>query len=251
MKKKECRGGREVFSSRFFGFRWFALAVVMILAGCATAPTAMEAAPSIETPPPVLTLGPGDVIEVKYRFWPELDDEQTVRPDGKISLQLVDEVEVKGLTPDELDKRLTELYASKLKNPDITVIVRSFANQNVYVGGEVVSPGLVPLQGSLTALQAVINAGGFTEGAKPEEAIVIRKGSDNRPIPIRVDLDQAIFGQDGGGNLVLQASDVVYVPKTAIAKANKFVNQYIERLLLIRGASLGFGYDLNNDNNRR
>lgn len=247
MNKKVARGGRERSFGKLTGVRWFPLVLGVVLYGCATAPPAYEAAPGMETPSSAMTLGPGDVIEVKYRFWPELDDQQTVRPDGKISLQLIDEVEVKGLTPEELDTRLTELYASKLKNPDITVIVRSLANQNIYVGGEVVNPGLIPLQGNLTALQAVINAGGFTEGAKPEEAIVIRKGPENRPVPIRVDLDEAIYGNNGGGNLMLQASDVVYVPKTAIAKANKFVNQYIERLLLIRGASLGFGYELHSE----
>ena len=110
-----------------------------------------------------------------------------------------------------------------------------------------VNPGLIPLQGNLTALQAVINAGGFNERAKPEEVIVIRKGADNRPVPLRVDLDEVIFGQASGGNFALQARDVVYVPKTAIAKANKFVNQYIERLFLIRGTSLGFSYELHSE----
>ncbi len=98
------------------------------------------------------------------------------------------------------------------------------------------------LTAGMTALHAVINAGGFRETAKPEGVIVIRKGADNRPIPIRVDLEQAIDGEATEADLMLQPYDIVYVPKTWIAKANQFVNQYIERLLLYKGASFGFGF---------
>ena len=95
--------------------------------------------------PPVLTLRPGDEIDVKFLYWPELDELQAVRPDGKISLQLVDDVHVAGLTIEQLDKHLTELYEGKIKEPVITVIVRSLANQHVYVGRAIGNPGYVPV----------------------------------------------------------------------------------------------------------
>ena len=72
--------------------------------------------------------------------------------------------------------------------------------------------------------------------------IVIRKGPENQPIPIRVDLEQVIDGEVATEDFQLHPYDIVYVPKTWIAKANKFVNQYIARLLLSKGASLGFGF---------
>lgn len=186
----------------------------------------------------------GDQLDIKFFFNPELNETVFVRPDGKISLQLIDDVQAGGLTPTELDEKLSQMYAQELKEPEVTVIVRSFTGQRVYVGGEVTTPGLVNLTSGMTALQAVIGAGGFRETAKPDGVIVIRKGDDNRPVPIRVDLKTAIDGDANEGDIPLRSYDVVYVPKTWIAKANKFVTQYIEQLFLYRGASLGFSYEL-------
>ena len=187
---------------------------------------------------------PGDQLGIKLFYNPELNESVLVRPDGKISLQLLDDVQAAGLTPSQLDQFLTEKYAQELKKPVLTVIVRSFTGQRVYVGGEVNRPGLINLAAGMSALQAVINAGGLRETAKPEDAIVIRKGRNNKPIPLRVDLNKAIYGKTAGADFQLQPYDIIYVPKTSIAKANKFVNQYIERLLLFRGVSFGFTYEL-------
>ncbi len=196
--------------------------------------------------PPEYRIQAGDQLDIKLFFNPELNETVFVRPDGKISLQLVDDVRAAGLRPSDLDDVLTQKYSQELRKPVITVIVKSFTGQRVYVGGEVGNPGLVNLTAGMTALQAVINAGGFRETAKPEGVIVIRKGADNRPIPIRVDLEQVIDGEEIR-DFQLHPYDIVYVPKTWIAKANKFVNQYIERLLLFKGISvgLGFSYELN------
>ena len=95
----------------------------------------------------------------------------------------------------------------------------------------------------MTALQAIIDAGGFKETAKPKAVLVIRRGPDRRPIPLQVDLKQVIDVEALPEDLQLQPYDIVHVPKTWIAEANKFVNQYIERLLLYKGVSLGFSLD--------
>ena len=188
---------------------------------------------------------PGDQLDIKFFYNPELNETVTVRPDGKISLQLLDEVQAAGLKPSQLDKVLTERYAYELKKPVIAVIVKSFRGQRIYVGGEVNRQGLIMLAGNMTPLQAVLNSGGFKETASPESAIIIRKGSGNEPVPIAMNLDDAMQGKTGSADFLLQPDDIVYVPKSAIAKANKFVNQYIENLLLYRGISLGFTYQVN------
>lgn len=192
-----------------------------------------------------VVLGPGDAIDVKFRFTPELDYQQSIRPDGKISLQMVDEVTAAGLTPQGLDEHLTKLYSAKLKDPEITVIVVSLANQNVYVGGEVDKPGVLPLAGNMTVLQAVMNSGGFMDSAQPESTIIIRKGSDNKPVPFQVNLQQVLNGNAPEADLMLRPADIVYVPKSQIAKVDLFVKQYIHDLIPFRG--FGFSYDLNND----
>lgn len=190
---------------------------------------------------------PGDELDIKFFYNPELNEAVSVRPDGKISLQLVDDVQAAGLTPSQLDDVLTNKYAKELRKPVVAVIVKSFKGQVIYVGGEVNTQGLVDLTPGMMPLQAVINAGGFKETAMPEGAIVIRKDKDNRPVPVRVDLKDALYGNSSGAGIQLQPYDIVYVPKSAIAEANKFVKQYISDLLLFKGVSLGFSYELHAD----
>ena len=101
------------------------------------------------------------------------------------------------------------------------------------------------ISGNMTPLQAVLDAGGFKETASPENAIIIRKGPGNKPMPISMNIAEVLQGKSNSANFLLRPDDVVYVPKSAIAKANKFVNQYIENLLLFRGVSLGFSYQVN------
>ena len=231
----------------------FALITVIfgLLCGCASQQqnVASEAAALTATPqkPQEYFIQPGDQLDIKFFYNPELNETITVRPDGKISLQLVDEIQAAGLAPAALDKVLTEKYAYELKKPAITVIVRSFAGQRIFVGGEVNRQGLITISGNMTPLQAVFNAGGFKETASPGSALIIRKGSDNRPVPIEMNLDDAMQGKTGGTDFLLQPNDIVYVPKSAIAKANKFVQQYIQDLLLFRGVSLGFSYELHSE----
>ena len=226
----------------------FSIVAVFSLAACSPVltNTKTHVQPLLTEPqkPPEYRIQPGDQLDIRFFYNPRLNESVVVRPDGKISLQLVDEVQAASLTPAQLDETLTQRYALELKKPAITIIVRSFTGQQVYVGGEVNRPGLISLAAGMTTLQAVISAGGLRETAEPQGAIVIRKGQDNKPIPIAINLTQAIYGKGGGAGLRLQPSDIVYVPKSTIAKVNKFVNQYIEQLLLFRGVSFGFTYEL-------
>jgi polysaccharide export outer membrane protein len=188
-------------------------------------------------------LRPGDVVNVKFFYNPELNELLPIRPDGKISLQLVDDVQAAGLTPPELDRVLTEKYAAVLHEPEIVVIVKEFGSQKVYVGGEVRTPGIVPLAARMTALQAIFYAGGFRETAQPSSVILIRRGEDGRPAVRAVNLSDVISGKAPGSDPVLSAFDVVFVPKTFIAKANRFVEQYI-RQMIPATLSAGFSYTL-------
>jgi len=230
-----------------------ALAITVLFSACTSDPVVRNAVPVAQAPvlnkPAKYVILPGDQLDIKFFYNPELNESITVRPDGMISLQLVDEVQAAERTPAELDQYLTEQYAKELRKPVITVIVRSFTGQRVYVGGEVNEQGLLELQPGLTPLQAVFQAGGFMETAQPAEAIVIRKDAYNRAVPVKVDLTAAMNGNILNKNFRLQPDDVVFVPKSAIAKANKFVRQYVEDLFLFRGVSLGFSYELHSDQN--
>lgn len=219
--------------------------------GCGGQQSEIKKAPvvspaSVKTPEYIIK--PGDQLDVKFFYNPELNETVTVRPDGYISLQLIDDVQAAGFTVPQLDNQLTKKYEQELRKPSVTVIVRTFMGQRVYVGGEVRTPSLIELTAGMTVAQAVISAGGLLPTADEENTILIRKGPDNRPVPIRVNLDEVLHGNLEEAQL--RPSDVVYVPKTFIAKANQFVNQYIENLLLFRGVSLGFSYGINYDETR-
>lgn len=230
-----------------------AIAVLALISGCSHLSSALPPAEAMTaknpSPPAPYIIQPGDSLDIKFFYNPELNESVTVRPDGFISLQLINEVRVAGLEPRHATEMLTERYARELKKPVVAVIVKSFAGQRVYVGGEVGQQGLLTMPHGLTALQAVMQSGGFKNTAQPSETLVIRKGPDSRPVPLRVDLESVLSGSASGQDFRLQPDDIVYVPKSPIAKANLFVNQYVEQLFLFRGVSLGFNWELHGDKN--
>ena len=181
----------------------------------------------------------GDQLDVKFFFHADLNEQVTVRPDGKISLQLVQEVQAAGLTPAELTEQLVTAYASELQKPRIVVIVRSFNAHKVFVDGEVNKAGLVTMTGPMTLMQAISQGGGLKDTAKTNEVIVIRKLADNRLVPVVMNVDQVINGTDFSQDIALQPNDIVFVPKSHIANVNVWFDQYIRRNIPI---PIGFGY---------
>jgi protein involved in polysaccharide export with SLBB domain len=189
----------------------------------------------------------GDVIQLRFYNHPELSEGSLkVGPDGKISLQLLDEVLVAGLTTFQVDELLSRDYERHLTNVNITVGVQKYSGLKAYVGGEVGSPGFVSLEGNMSVLQAVLARSGFMETAKTENVILLRKGPGNRPVAMVVDLEPVISGEQIENDIYLMPSDIVYVPKTSIAKAGDFVTQYMRRVFMldsvIRGAGSALGW---------
>lgn len=169
----------------------------------------------------------GDSLDIKFRNTPELDNQVTVRPDGMISLEIVGDVPAAGSTPNALRQLLREAYRQELKEPEIAVIVRSFSGNSIYIGGEVYAPGRVPLTGRVTTLKAIITAGGFRDTADQRRVVVRRADGTCCECDIKAVIECTGEGQD----LQLQPYDVVYVPKSRIAKVNLWVEQYIDKVL--------------------
>jgi len=205
--------------------------IALALAGCHGArPVAVGAPQSSSEPPTTVKLSPGDVVDVKFFNVSELNESQAIRPDGRISLQLVGEVKADGLTPAELREDLNRLYAPHLKAADVTVIVRSFQSRRVYVGGEVGIPGVVNMPGQLTALEAVMEAGGFTRYARLENVVVIRHSDGQRygaSLDFRTNPSEGKVPQP----FYLEPLDIVYVPETKITKVNRWIDQHINQLI--------------------
>ena len=168
---------------------------------------------------------PGDGLDVKFFYNSEMSDLVTVRPDGRISLQLVGEIMAAGRTPQALTDHITQAYDTELKNPEITVIVREFGAR-VYVDGEVKRPGELELRGPLTVMQAIARAEGATEKAW-KEALVIRRIQGSQPLVIEVNINAVLTGEDFSQDIGLVPFDIVYVPQSPIANVNQWVDQYI------------------------
>lgn len=181
---------------------------------------------------------PGDMLDIKFFYSPELNEQMPVRPDGRIALQLAEEVQAAGMTPGELTKALKEIYSKELKKPDVVVIVRSFGNQRIYVDGEVAKPGLLSLTGPTTVLQAIAQAGGFVYTGRATDVVVIRRGPENQPVAMLVNMEKVYDGTDLGQDIYLKPFDIIYVPKTAIANANLWIEQYLTRMV----PRIGFTY---------
>jgi polysaccharide export outer membrane protein len=221
--------------SLFFGVS--VIFLILAIAGCQTAkpstrtePVQSESAQPEPLPESALILAPGDGIDIKFFHTPELNDTQTVRPDGKITLQLVGEVMVQGKTPEELRAELIKLYTPELKNLEIAVIVRSLSDRRVYVGGEVNKPGVIPMPGRLTALEAIVEAGGFKMETANLKSVVVIRQREGKLRGSLIDFSETPNGQVDP-SFYLQPRDIIYVPETAIVKVDRWVDQYIYKIL--------------------
>jgi protein involved in polysaccharide export with SLBB domain len=174
---------------------------------------------------------PGDSLSIRYTFHPEMNQEELVRRDGKISAVLVGEVSVAGMTTAELTKYLVEQTSHRLRDPEVIVEVTRSSEKTIYVGGEVGRPGAVPYRDGLSPLQAILAAGGFRETARLDSVILVRaQGQENDLISRKINLEEVVV--DGAKEQIsLAPHDVVFVPRTAIANANIWVRQHITDLI--------------------
>jgi protein involved in polysaccharide export with SLBB domain len=205
--------------------------LIFALFGCAKMQPALTANQMAADPPPKETLVPGDVVDVKFFYTPELNEkDQMIRPDGTITLQLLGKVVAQGKTPEELKRDLIKLYGLQLKKPEVEVIVRTKQDRKVYVSGEVRNPGVVEIPGELTALEAIKRAGGFNIPRGDASNVLIVRQKNGKQTGCILDLKKVMEGQ-AEQTFFLQPHDVIYVPPTTIAKVNNWVDQYINRNL--------------------
>ena len=221
--------------------RW--LVLLLFLPACG--PNAASFLDASELPAPSAQpyrLQAADVLEVAFFRTPELTQERTVGPDGAISLILVGQVRAAGLTVDELTELIRGLYLSELTEPEVSVSVQEYSGLQVYVSGEVATPGMVPYHGGLTLVQAIFGAGGFLPSASQENVVLIRRGADGLPVGALVNLDSVFNDGRLEDDVPLAPSDIVLVSRSVIANVNLFVEQYIRANIPVP-ISLGYYFD--------
>ena len=225
--------------------------LVALLGGCADdEPSYYTPLTSMKSdPPPIQTvkytyrIGPGDELEIKFFFAPELNDRVTVRPDGKISIMFAQDLPAAGLTPDELADNIRSALAPHVKQRDMVVIVRNFVSQKAYVGGEVFKPGMVQLAGDESLLQ-ILSAVGWITPAGADTIIVVRRDATGTKKIYPVNISELESGEDLTQDIHVQAGDMILVPPSGIVISDRWVDQNIRQLLPF-SMSTGMWYNVN------
>ena len=169
-------------------------------------------------------LQPTDIVEVHYRYTPEFDQTVVIQPDGFVNLQIIGDLKLQGLTLEQVKAALLEKASLRLKDPEITLVLKDFEKPYFVVGGEVGSPGKFEMRGQVTALQAIAMAGGFkTASAKHSQVILFRRvGPDLAKTEI-LNLKAAMSPAATESLANLRSGDMLIVPQNRVSKIERFV----------------------------
>ena len=172
---------------------------------------------------PRYRLEPSDVLEVHYRYTPEFDQTVAVEPDGFVSLQLVGDVKLQGLTLEQVKSTILDKASKRLRDPEINVVLKEFEKPYFVVGGEVTTPGRFEMRGTVTAVQAIAMAGGFKNSAKNSQVILFRKVSPDLARTQILNLKAVMNGSASEPNIDLRPGDTLIVPQNRISKIERLV----------------------------
>jgi len=168
-------------------------------------------------------LQPGDVLEVQFRYSPEFNQTITVQPDGYISLEISGDIKVAGMTVEQTRNAILSRAAKRLRDPMASVILKEFQRPYFVVAGEVAQPGKIEMRERVTAIQAIMLAGGMKESARSSQVVVFRRiNSDTAEVKL-LNLKNIRRTSDLENDLTLQAGDMVFVPRDKISKIERFM----------------------------
>lgn len=174
------------------------------------APAPVTPAQSVP-PPPGYVIGPEDVLQVLYWREKELSAEVTVRPDGMISLPLLNDVQVAGLTPEQLRDKVTEGAKRFIEDPSVNVVIKEIRSRKVFITGQVARPGAYALTSPTTVLQLIAMAGGLSEFAD-QNGITILRTENGRPVSLPFRYKDVVKRKNLKQNIELKPGDTVIVP---------------------------------------
>ena len=224
------------------------LAVLALLAGCA---------PRVELPQapvtplvseqtyvtPTYRIQVGDVLSIRLLLNPDLNEDVTVRPDGHISTTIVHDERAANRTVPDLIGVLNQGYTRYLREPHVSVIVKTVAPIRVFVGGEVALPGEQSIVGTAPTLaQAIARAGGLKLSGDETRVFLVRRGDNDTPLYLATRYDAVMSGSDPAADIRLAPFDVVMVPKLGIAEVYRWYHQYIQQFA---NPNFTFSYLLN------
>jgi polysaccharide export outer membrane protein len=199
--------------------RWLApVLLIVLLAACgsSTGPTS-EVGLQPATPGPDYIIGPGDTLQVFVWRNPELTTTIPVRPDGRITVPLVEDIQATGKTPTQLGRDLENVLKQYVQEPIVNVIVSKFVGpfaQQVRVVGEAAKPQAISFRANLSVLDVMIESGGLTKFAAGNRAVIIRSGGNGEETTTRVRLDDLLRNGDVTANVKMMPGDILIIPQS-------------------------------------
>lgn len=194
----------------------FTPAILTVLAACSGTPTLPPAEPSVSAPGPEYVIGPLDNLNIFVWRQPELTETVPVRPDGRISVPLIEDLPAAGRTSTQLARDIETRLKKFVQDPVVTVIVTSFTgpfDQQVRVIGEAAHPQAIPYRDNMTLLDAMIAVGGLTQFAAGNRATLVRV-ADGKQTEFRVHISDLINDGDVSANVQLLPGDVLIIPQS-------------------------------------
>jgi len=178
-------------------------------------PTAAVAAaaprPTDPVVPPGYVIGTDDVLSIVYWKDKDMSSEAQVRPDGRIALPLINDVQAAGLTPEQLREKLTEESKKFMEDASITVVVRQINSRKAFITGEIYKPGTYPLTSPTTVMQLIAMAGGLREYANAKKIVIMRSENGNQK-SLPFNYKDIVEGKNLQQNIELKPGDTVIVP---------------------------------------
>jgi polysaccharide export outer membrane protein len=174
-------------------------------------PAQAEAPRTAATDDPNYVIGAQDMLDINVWKEPELSRTIPVRPDGKISMPLLNDVQAVGLTPMQLGAQITAGLKKFVANPQVTIIVTAINSQRIYILGEAGRPGAYPLLPNMTVLEAITTAGGFSQFANVKKIYILRK-ENGKEVKYPFNYKEVIRGNAPDQNIVLRVGDRIVIP---------------------------------------
>ena len=169
---------------------------------------------------PDYIIGPEDVLEVIVWKSPELSKVVTVRPDGRISLPLVGDIDATGLTPPQLTNNIVEKLNQYKETPTVSIIILQVNSYGIYILGEVAKPGRHFLKSKTTLIQAITTVGGFTPSAARNRIVIFRwvvgPNKELKEVKLKASYDEIVMRDNSTQNVVLQPGDTIVVPSESM-----------------------------------
>ncbi len=172
---------------------------------------------------PRYKLQSSDTIQVQYRYTPEFNQTVVVQPDGTVSLQTAGAVKVSGLTTEAAAAAIATASKSRLRDPEVNIILVDYVKPYIVVAGEVGKPGRVEMRGRISVVEAIALAGGFKDSARNSRVLLLRKTSDDVAQVRVLDLKKLMSAGMLQEDFDLQSGDMLVVPKSRMVKVEEYV----------------------------